>query len=558
VKGRHGFSESGRTRVRARVVTMQVTEYNDVKVYNLSAGKSLPQFLEDAKKKNKSLRYDDDFRRRLDLLQDFEFQISSSRVRVSADGEYIAASGNYPPEIRLFETRELGLKCSRGLDHEIVDFLFLGDDYRKIAMLLDDRTIELHAQYGRHHRLRVPKAGRSLCFDSESCVLFVGGTGPELMRLDLEAGTFLPPVQLKKIEEVHGVCANPVLPIVSCAGDGGIVESYDLRDATKPLQSLQVCPVKAGAEHRSHVTCCAFSESGMQFAAGTGAGVVRVYDVRSSRPVTERNHMNGYPIVSLAFHERGTGDTNNLLVGSADSKSVKVWDASSGVMAASVESASTINHLTFCPRSGLFFTANDTTRVGVYFVPALGLAPKWCSFLDNITEELEESTQKTTYEDYHFVTQEDLEGLGAGELVGTKFLQPYMHGYFMNNQLHGKLKAAANPFAFEEYKKQRTVDKLEAKRTMRTKVKKGKVEVNKDLHQKLQVNVDEADLEGVSKKRRATGEKAKSLLADDRFQALFADPDFAISEQGPAAESFANTQKVLASAKRAKKKKKPT
>merc|ERR550537_1025743 len=182
--------------------------------------------------------------------------------------------------------------------------------------------------------------------------------------------------------------------------------------------------------------------------------------------------MNGQPIVSLSFHVRGT-ENANLLVGSADTKSVKVWDASSGAMAASVESPHTINHLTFCPRSGLFFCANDQTRVGVYFVPALGLAPKWCSFLDNITEELEESTQKTVYEDYQFVTPADLEQLGAMELVGTKFLQPYMHGYFMDHRLHGKLKAAANPFAFDEYRKQRIRDKLDQKRKMRSTVRKG-------------------------------------------------------------------------------------
>lgn len=533
---------------------MQVTEYNDVKVYNLSAGKSLPQFLEEAKKKNKSLKYDEDYRRRLDLLQDFEFTVASSRVRVSPDGECIAATGCYAPEVKLFETRELGLKCARGLEHEVVDFIFLGDDWRKLAFLLDDRTVEIHSQYGRHHRMRVPKAGRSLCYDSESCVLFVGGSSNELIRIDLEAGTYLPPIPLQKLEEVSHVAANPMLPIVSCAGDGGLVESFDLRDPTKPLSTLRMCQSQEGREDKSLVTCCAYSESGMQFAAGNGAGLVRVYDVRSSRPVTERNHMNGYPIVSLTFHTRGT-DTGNLLVGSADTRSVKVWDANSGVMAASVESAHTINHLEFCPQSGLFFCANDQQRVGVFFVPALGLAPKWCSFLDNITEELEESKQKSVYEDYQFVTMEDLEQLGASELVGTKFLHPYMHGYFMDHRLHAKLKAAANPFAFEEYKKKRVADRLEAKRTMRTRVRKGKVEVNSDMHRKLQVTVDDADEDGVSKKRKAAGEKAKSLLADERFQSLFEDPDFAIDSNGPQSQNSAAAP-ALQQALRGKKGKK--
>ncbi len=43
---------------------------------------------------------------------------------------------------------------------------------------------------------------------------------------------------------------------------------------------------------------------------------------------------------------------------------------------------------------------------------AIGPAPKWCSFLDNLTEELEENPEPTVYEDYKFVTRQDLDTLG--------------------------------------------------------------------------------------------------------------------------------------------------
>ena len=39
-----------------------------------------------------------------------------------------------------------------------------------------------------------------------------------------------------------------------------------------------------------------------------------------------------------------------------------------------------------------------------FFVPALGPAPKWCSFLDNLTEELEEQSAGV-FEDYKFVEE---------------------------------------------------------------------------------------------------------------------------------------------------------
>ena len=43
------------------------------------------------------------------------------------------------------------------------------------------------------------------------------------------------------------------------------------------------------------------------------------------------------------------------------------------------------------PQSGLLFVAAEQPKVLAFFVPALGPAPKWCSFLDNLTEELEEA-----------------------------------------------------------------------------------------------------------------------------------------------------------------------
>ena len=71
-------------------------------------------------------------------------------------------------------------------------------------------------------------------------------------------------------------------------------------------------------------------------------------------------------------------------------------------------------------------------------VQSLGPAPKWCSFLDNLTEELEE-TEQTVYDDYKFVTSHDLEELGLAHLVGTPLLRAYMHGYFIDLKLYHKV-----------------------------------------------------------------------------------------------------------------------
>lgn len=67
--------------------------------------------------------------------------------------------------------------------------------------------------------------------------------------------------------------------------------------------------------------------------------------------------------------------------------------------------------------------------MGIYYIPVLGPAPRWCSFLDNLTEELEENPESTVYDDYKFVTKKDLENLGLTHLIGSPFLRAYMHGF---------------------------------------------------------------------------------------------------------------------------------
>lgn len=37
--------------------------------------------------------------------------------------------------------------------------------------------------------------------------------------------------------------------------------------------------------------------------------------------------------------------------------------------------------------------ANEAPKMLQYFMPAIGTAPKWCSYLETITEELEETEQ---------------------------------------------------------------------------------------------------------------------------------------------------------------------
>ncbi|TYH09938.1 hypothetical protein ES288_A07G137500v1 [Gossypium darwinii] len=86
---------------------------------------------------------------------------------------------------------------------------------------------------------------------------------------------------------------------------------------------------------------------------------------------------------------------------------------------------------------GLMLLAFDASQIPAYFIPALGPVLKWCSSLESLTEELE-GGQTSIYDNYKFLTKEDLEKLNLTNLIGTNLLRAYMHGFFIDFRLYKK------------------------------------------------------------------------------------------------------------------------
>jgi ribosome biogenesis protein ENP2 len=74
----------------------------------------------------------------------------------------------------------------------------------------------------------------------------------------------------------------------------------------------------------------------------------------------------------------------------------------------SITPASDLNDIHHIPGSGLIMTANEGIQMSSYYVPQLGPAPRWASFLENITEEMEDQTTRSVYEDYKFLSRNEL------------------------------------------------------------------------------------------------------------------------------------------------------
>jgi len=574
---------------------MNVQKRNDVTIYNLSSGPMLPEWLGDRARRNLSKR-DEQIRRRIELIQDFQMPSSSSKVvQSNGDGRYIVVGGTYPPRIRCYDIHDLTLKFERYIDSHIVDIVMLGEDYGKMAILQDDRTISFHAHYGAHEKVRIPKFGRAMAYETTNCELLVAGSGSEVYRLNLEEGRFSQPWQMEKSKSTSTpgcscISVSQAQPLASIGCDDGVVRFFDNRspDLLTPFLKLDVQAVTKGMgffdggsnlyyKNPFDITSVAHDPSGLYMAAGTAGGLVALYDVRSSKPLHVKEHKHGMPIHTVKFHP----DSGCVL--SSDEKLIKIWKYRSsgelvnnhtledsfgdnasasdhfgtskkglGAVVANVESSGKFSNFIMGGdekdpggnKSGLLLCTTDQPKLEAYYIPKVGLAPSWCSFLENITEELEERDlkretgasgssdvlvrdgQETVFENYKFVSHEDLEKLGVSDLIGTPLLKAYMHGFFMDNNLYNKVRAVANPFEYEEYRKKKIKERLDAKRASRIAPKAS----NKP--KQTSVNPDLANrLSSKAQSNTKAGKAAKAILSDDRFGGLFASKDFEIDEE---------------------------
>ncbi|MCO5576347.1 hypothetical protein L7F22_030156 [Adiantum nelumboides] len=634
--------------------SMKVTSLNGVKVYSVSNQRSLPSWLPPSKLK--TLKKDDDYNRRIELIQDMSFETAATKIKSTLDNEFIIVSGIYPPQVKVYEVRELSMKFERHLDAEIVDFQVLGNDYSKLAFLCADRSIWLHAKYGSHYQLRIPRMGRDLAYDCWSADLLLAASSPELYRINLEQGRFLAPIGTRS-PAINVLARSPVHGLLACGGEDGALECFDLRQRAAAGRISIGSTTDSGDQE---VTALRFDDNeGFLLAVGTSLGQILLYDLRSSTPIQVKDHMmDGYkeegsssqdrqsipivhevgecssqakegfphaafsitgtasrgtlfggmqsmvpntmyaniglhpgfqgtqgqfgvsqgnlgmagfsippvnmtprhqhvtgqgvqmaptvslyelvtensrygtPIVDIKWHESLSSTRKHII--SADSHVVRIWDPDLGDAFTNVEPpAGSINDICVIRNSGLMFMALDSPQIPAYFIPTLGPAPRWCSYLENLTEEMEEEGQNIIYDDFKFVTKEDLEKLNLSNLIGTNLLHAYMHGFFIDHRLFNKAKSLVDPFAYETYRQQRIKEKLDAERAARITIKRKLPKVNKELAARLLADAgdyaeSESDKETGMKRKKS---KKSNLLEDERFKAMFTDKAFEVDEE---------------------------
>lgn len=494
-------------------MVLKSTSAGNVSVYQVAGSnvsRSLPDWI--ARKRRKELKHDADYMNRVELIQDFEFSEASNKIKVSPDGQFAMATGTYKPQIHVYDFSNLSLKFDRHTDSENIDFQILSNDWTKSVHLQNDRTIEFHTKGGIHYKSRIPKFGRSLAFNPTNCDLLVGASGNELYRLNLDQGRFLNPYVLDTEEGVNSVEINPVHGLISAGLEDGTVEFWDPRSRQRAAKLFVADQLGEACQ----VTATTFRNDGLNFACGTSNGKSLIYDLRAATPTVVKEQGYGFEVKKIIWIDENSSDSDKIMT--SDKRIAKLWNRFDGKPYTSMEPSVDINDIAYVKESGMFFMANEGIPMHAYYVPNLGPAPKWCSFLDNITEEMEEKPSDSVYSNFRFITRDEAAKLNLSHLIGSNVLRSYMHGYFINTELYDKVNLIANPNSFQDQREREIRKKIEKERESRIRstgaVTKTKIKVNKELADKLQDKPGNSD-----------------VVNDDRFAELFENPDFAVDEQ---------------------------
>ena len=512
-------------------------------------------------------------------------------------------SGTYKPQIHTHYLPHLSLSFARHTVSLNTTFLLLSSDYSKSLHLQSDRSLEFHTPLGCHYTIRLPRYGRDLKYDKRSAEALVPAVGTnesgkgEVFRLNLEAGRYMKGYEVDVDANEFTSSGNGTLQGGIAAGSVntaavaqeshnllafgtslGTVEFWDSRSRNRAgiLQS----PRQHSIDGKEEITALEFDRTGLGIATGSSAGLVHLYDLRSPVPILKKDQGYGYPIHTLTYLSSSMtkrAQTTEPKILSADKRIIKIWNQHDGSAWTSVEPFVDINSVAWCPDSGMILTANEGRQQHSFFVPQLGPAPKWCTFLDNMVEEMAEDPNDPNaynshkagdvYDNYKFLTMQQLESLNLSHLVGTtSLLRPYMHGYFVAQRLYEEAKLIADPFVWEEQVNKKIKDKIDLERESRIRGnKKVTAKVNKRLAEKMMEQAEREDRRQ-AKRVLANGDDLKDaeaetanvtneavekrpspggLLHDPRFAKLFQDEDFAIDETSKEFQSLNPSTKPI-------------
>lgn len=472
-------------------------------------------------------------------------------------------------------------------------FILLSSDYTKSLHLQSDRSLEFHTPGGCHYTTRLPRYGRDIVYDRQSTEALVPAVGVnqdgmgEVYRLNLESGRYMRSFEVDVGGDDFTSAGGGTLQggintgsvntaaiaeqshnLLAFGTSLGTVELWDPRAKGRAGVLLPpVQPANVGFDDaRSEITALDFNRSGMSLGTGSSNGLIHLYDLRSPVPYQVKDQGYGFAVHTLEFLEPSSATqaaTMEPKLLTADKRIIKLWDIEDKMPWTSVEPAVDIKSVAWCKDSGMLLTANEGRQQHSFFVPQLGPAPKWCSFLDNLVEEMAEdpndpnafkATQSAAYPGYTMVTKDIIEGwktkmidahipaidvesyMQDGKMIleneGTWQMKSYLYEYHQSQFGQG-----------ESTRQNKVEQAIEKQRESRIRGKKKiDVKVNRRLAERMKLAEEKrerkhakrlveggGDAEMVDAPATSEG-KDKSVVGGGRFAQLFEDQDFAVDE----------------------------
>ncbi|ETO34258.1 nucleolar protein 10, partial [Reticulomyxa filosa] len=347
------------------------------------------------------------------------------------------------------------------------------------------------------------------------CELYTGTIKNLVLRCNLEQGRYFAPYETS-IEHISSVDIDKTHLLLGFGGHNGLFECWDPRDRRR-VGIIDLYDSAPDLIPTPDITKLKFGDDGLSLAVGTSGGHVLMYDLRRNKPLYTLNHRNKIGIKDIHFHNHSDK------VISCDAKTIRFWNKYSGRDTSDIITT-TYPFVCLFLNIGVIFVAQEQHRIGAYYVPSLGVAPKWCPFLDNMTEELEENKSRAIYTDYKFVPREEIEALGLEHIIGTNLLKPYMHGFFMDTRLYRRVRALVNPDAYETFLKEKTKEKISQERSNRIVIEGKPPAVNSSYFKHLLSK--QAEYRPKDKKGDIPVEM--NTLTDPRFNDMFKNKDYEI------------------------------
>lgn len=467
------------------------TTVNGVTTYHITEQAALPQHY--GSKAYRRISKHNELKNSVDFIAEFNFTGSSRNFSLTNDGFTLAATGEYPPQIKIFDLADLSQMTLYSLKCMPEQIQFLSNDWSKLLALRPDRKLEFYDKGGQCITVPLPFKTRAFAFSKPTSNLVLATEESQLLRLNLELGRFLRPVQCGSMVATSvTICES--YQLITAGFENGDIEFFDPRDPERP-------PV-ASVNLVEEVSKTEYSPDGMKLAVGLCDGSVTVFDIRSSKPLYKYSHRNKAAINTVTF------SSGKLIT--SDNKSCRLHDINTGEFFTSFETRSQLNSVMPYPNSGLLFGAVEDENIQAVLIPELGSSPRWASFLDNVIADVEADKENNTdiYSNYRFISREELESYEFHHLIRSSNLKPYLHGFLINKHLYSELTSLKNQGDLDEWSKE--MERLKKEKKERDLISKPRKIKQQDLGDLEISNMDSRRL----KKRKRQAQKDPYYIAD--------------------------------------------